>query len=266
MCVRHTRRITRGLLLGLVLAATPGPSLARERAAADPWLALTVSGVTVIEARRARLPTPQGTYIHHCGPGSMGEAAGLRTGDVVLEIEVQPAEPPQQLLAYLTSKQPGERVQFKVWRDRAIVVVDRPMGGRMGTAVAAPVATASAAAAAGEPAPTVAAPPATLALEPLRVVPGTVAAGGHFALEISFTATDPGVSAEPLSVSLSYAIERDGETLFAPGAETITATNGQRWHVVKNLAATRAPGEYFVRVELRLGSQAAQSSTRLTVN
>jgi len=241
------------LLLGLALAAAPGAAVAREKSPPDPWLAMTVSGVTIIEARRAGLETPRGTYVHACGPGSIGDAAGLRIGDVVLEIEGRPAEPPQLLLQYLEAARPGDRVRFKVWRDRATVDVDRPMGGRgEGTAPAA-VATAP-------PLPT------SLDVESVRVTPEAVAAGGKFALEVTFTATDPRATDRTLPVSLSYAIERDGRTLFAPAAETIAAANGQRWHVVKHLSATRESGEYTLRVELRHGNDSARATAGLTVN
>jgi hypothetical protein len=212
----------------------------------------------------------------------MCEAAGLRADDVVLEIEGRPLGAPQQLLLYVNDKRPGEHVQFRVWRDRQVVDVDRSMGRR--GEVSEPVATAAVAAPAT--APTVASvasesgtalqvpppaavanpPPPALELDSVRAVPGQVAPGGKFALEVTFRARDADPSAATLPITLRYSIEKDGQTLFAPDPEIVNAANGQVWRVVKSLAATRQAGQYTLRVELSRRSDRAQATTTLTVN
>jgi membrane-associated protease RseP (regulator of RpoE activity) len=119
---------------------------------------------------------------------------------------------------------------------------------------------ASPAAAATPPAPP------TLELDAVRTVPERVPPGGKFAVEITFTARNAAVTAGRLPVSFIYSIEKGGQTVFAPSAETIEAPNSQRWSIVKNLAAAREAGQYTIRVKLIAGNDIAQATTTLVVD
>lgn len=96
--------------------------------AIDPWLNVAVADVTAAKAQEAGLPTPRGSYVVVSGPGSIAEAAGLRTGDIVLEIEGGPVEGGPVVLFYLETKRPGDPVNLTIWRDGRTQTLHRAMG------------------------------------------------------------------------------------------------------------------------------------------
>ncbi|GIW41641.1 MAG: PDZ domain-containing protein [Candidatus Binatia bacterium] len=57
-------------------------------------------------------------------PGSPAEAAGLRPGDVILAVDEQEVGSRADLYRSLWKRRPGERVRFRVYRDRQVVSVE----------------------------------------------------------------------------------------------------------------------------------------------
>ncbi|HEX6703485.1 MAG TPA: Do family serine endopeptidase [Albitalea sp.] len=90
-------------------------------------------GVTVQElnqslAQSFGLPKPDGALVANVAPRSAAAAAGLKTGDVITEVNGQPIGRSGELSSIIGMSAPGEKVKLKVWRDHAWRDIDAKLG------------------------------------------------------------------------------------------------------------------------------------------
>jgi len=81
-----------------------------------PWLGATGQGVTADIAQNLGLPRPEGVLVKDVTPGGPAAQAGLRTGDVVLEVAGHAIDDPEGLrfrVATLTLDAPAT---LRIWR------------------------------------------------------------------------------------------------------------------------------------------------------
>jgi hypothetical protein len=104
-------------------------------------------------------------------------------------------------------------------------------------------------------------PPAKSEIAINRVIlrPTTVAPGGRFSLEVSYTA----LSMSP--VSFTFTISSGNRELFTSNPEAIDAGNGKSMLHERSLAAGIEPGTYRIRVTLTLSGKIATGEATLTV-
>ncbi|CAG1017577.1 serine protease Do [Burkholderiaceae bacterium] len=81
-------------------------------------------GVTVQELNQALaesfgLPRAEGALVASVAPNSAAAAAGLKSGDVIAQVDGQAIGRSGELSSVIGMSAPGERVTLKVWRDRA---------------------------------------------------------------------------------------------------------------------------------------------------
>src|SRR5262247_1564934 len=81
----------------------------------DEW-GLTVESLTGDAALRLDLPVNRGLLVTDVQPGSPGEKAGLRRGDVILEVAKRPADDAANLYRALGALKPGESLLIYVHR------------------------------------------------------------------------------------------------------------------------------------------------------
>jgi serine protease Do len=81
----------------------------------DEW-GLTVESLTGDAALRLDLPVNRGLLVTDVQPGSPAEKAGLRRGDVILEMAKRPADDPANLYKVLNGLKPGESLLIYVHR------------------------------------------------------------------------------------------------------------------------------------------------------
>jgi S1-C subfamily serine protease len=81
----------------------------------DEW-GLSVESLTGDTALRLDLPVSRGLLVTDVQPGSPAERAGIRRGDVVLEISRRPADDPATLFKALNALKPGESILIYVHR------------------------------------------------------------------------------------------------------------------------------------------------------
>ena len=86
-----------------------------EGPATDEW-GLSVESLTGDAALRLDLPVARGLLVTDVQPGSPAEKAGLRRGDVILEIARRPADDPANLSKALGALKPGESLLIYVHR------------------------------------------------------------------------------------------------------------------------------------------------------
>src|SRR5213593_1086151 len=89
-----------------LVAAAPGN---------DEW-GLSVEALTGDAALRLDLPVSRGLFVTEVQPGSPAEKAGLRRGDVILELSRRPADDAAALFKALSALKPGESVLIYVHR------------------------------------------------------------------------------------------------------------------------------------------------------
>jgi serine protease Do len=192
-------------------------------------LGVTVQDVNQSLAESFGMKRPDGALVASVQRNSAAAKAGLKPGDVIIEVNGEPIVRSGALSSVIGMSSPGEKVKLKVWRDQKPVEIEAKLGGADESAKEA--ATSEAADKAEQ---------LGLALRPLtreerREVQGE---GGLVIERVSGAAERAGVeegdllvaingrpvtsidlvksvmAAKPKSVALL--IERDGERIFVP--------------------------------------------------
>jgi periplasmic serine protease, Do/DeqQ family len=81
------------------------------------YLGIFMQDVDQNIAKHFKLKKPQGVIVTDVVKGSPAEKAGIKSGDLILEIDGREVKNSIQLRAYVQSKKPGDKVKLKVLRD-----------------------------------------------------------------------------------------------------------------------------------------------------
>ena len=134
---RHARRLRVALLVGIltvlgvgvayaVASAFTGPTSSQQLAAAsgpqNPWL-----GVEMVTS-----PTG-GVMVAKVAPKSPAEAAGIKPGDVITQIDTEPIVAPAIATAAIDGLQPGDQMDIQLQRGSStymahVTLANRPNG------------------------------------------------------------------------------------------------------------------------------------------
>jgi serine protease Do len=82
-----------------------------------PRIGVTIQDVNAVDAEVYGLSSIRGALIQSVQAGQPGEQAGLRPGDVVLKIDGRDITNATDLTTTLAQRQPGEQLEFIIWRD-----------------------------------------------------------------------------------------------------------------------------------------------------
>ena len=82
-------------------------------------LGVVIQGMDEDLAKAVGLDRPKGAMVEHVEPGSPGEKAGLKEGDVILSVDGQAVPHSEDLPRMIAPHQPGTNVSLQVWRDHA---------------------------------------------------------------------------------------------------------------------------------------------------
>ena len=91
-------------------------------------LGVTIQDLNQTLAQSFGLERPDGALIASVAPGSAAAAAGLKSGDVVTEVDGEPIVRSGSLSSRIGLATPGETVKLKVWRDKAPREVEVKLG------------------------------------------------------------------------------------------------------------------------------------------
>jgi serine protease Do len=96
--------------------------------------------ITKALAAEYSLPLETGAWVHKedtsgnsvpaVTAGSPGEAAGIRTGDIITTVEGQALDPVNRLEDLLVQYSPGRTISLKVYRDGGYITVQVTLGTR----------------------------------------------------------------------------------------------------------------------------------------
>lgn len=81
------------------------------------YIGVGIVTVDAVTAKAQGLDKAQGVLIQNVNPGSAGEDAGLKVLDVILSVDGQEVNTSQQLQSVVATKDPGQTVILKVFRD-----------------------------------------------------------------------------------------------------------------------------------------------------
>jgi serine protease Do len=93
-------------------------------------LGVTVQELNMALAQSFGLQRPDGALVAGVSPKSAAAAAGLKSGDVITEVNGQPINRSGELSTVIGMSAPGETVKLKVWRDKSW----HEMQAKLGTA------------------------------------------------------------------------------------------------------------------------------------
>jgi len=93
-------------------------------------LGVTVQELNQTLAESFGLKRPDGALVANVAPNSAAAAAGLKSGDVITQVNGRPIGRAGELSSIIGMSSPGEKVKLKVWRDRA----SRDVEAKLGTA------------------------------------------------------------------------------------------------------------------------------------
>ncbi len=93
------------------------------------YLGLQVgAAVDISEAERLGLNRLQGAVIERIHERSPAQAAGLRAGDVILEVDQVVIRNENHFINLISSLPPGRRIRLQVWRDRRVSSLEAVIG------------------------------------------------------------------------------------------------------------------------------------------
>jgi serine protease Do len=81
------------------------------------YLGVKIQPITLDIAKQSKLSQPAGGLIAEVTPGSPGEQAGLKPGDVVTEFDGKGVTDSRHLQLMVAEKPPGSRVSMKIVRE-----------------------------------------------------------------------------------------------------------------------------------------------------
>ena len=83
------------------------------------WIGVTIQDVDENMAKALGLPERGGALIGSVLPDEPADKAGMKDGDIILEVNGKPIEDANALLRIIAMQAPGSRVKVVVWRDNA---------------------------------------------------------------------------------------------------------------------------------------------------
>ncbi|HZP39163.1 MAG TPA: DegQ family serine endoprotease [Methylomirabilota bacterium] len=92
------------------------------------WLGVSIQPLTPELAKGFGLKEPKGVLISDVMQDSPAAAAGVASGDIVIEFDRKKVESPQDLQKAVAATPPGRAVPVKVWRDKAEKTLEIKIG------------------------------------------------------------------------------------------------------------------------------------------
>lgn len=106
-----------GFAVPVNLARRVAEDLIRYGAVRRGFLGVEVREVTIADARELGLSRPDGVLVDRVAPEGAGDRAGLRPGDILLEVEGTPIDATNTFVSRLAFLRPGDDVNLRIWRD-----------------------------------------------------------------------------------------------------------------------------------------------------
>ncbi len=121
-----------GFAVPINLARVVADALIKEGRFVRGYIGVRISDLDAKGAKAVGLDRYNGVLVNSLVEGGAGEAAGLKPGDVIVEVEGKDVASSNQLQARVGMHHPGDVVALKIWRDGAYKDVKVKLKGRDG--------------------------------------------------------------------------------------------------------------------------------------
>ncbi|WP_316897152.1 Do family serine endopeptidase [Pseudodesulfovibrio indicus] len=101
------------------------------------WLGVTIQQVSETQAKALGLPEPTGALVAMVGKDAPADKAGVKQGDVILEVNSQKVQDNADLLKKIAGLAPGDKARLVLWRNGEKVTRTVTLGERSEKALAA---------------------------------------------------------------------------------------------------------------------------------
>jgi len=96
------------------------------------YIGVRIKPMTAVIAKGVGLDKPTGVFIDDVLKGQAADKAGIKAGDVILDVEGVEMNRPNQVQAKISSYNPGDKVSILVWRDGNKITFQVVLEGREG--------------------------------------------------------------------------------------------------------------------------------------
>ena len=117
-----------GFAIPINLAKTIMVELIKQGKVTRPWVGIGLQDLTPELAKFFNVKEKEGALINQVFAGSPAEEAGLRVGDIVVEIDGKKIKDSQDVVREVLKKQVGQKIQFVIIRDGKRVEVSITTG------------------------------------------------------------------------------------------------------------------------------------------
>ena len=252
------------------IVPTPGAERTIERRTV--YLGVKLVSVTPELAAFLGLSEPKGAAVQDNLPDSPAAKAGLKKGDVLLEVDRQPVRDPRDVIIAVSKKSPGDSMTLSIWRagavsEKTVTLAAIPRGAESPPAQDA----AGSAAVQGDPAPGgVGNPPLekvrpSIRITRMEIAPGKVKPESKFDLKVQYAASDPSAERKTLTVRLTYAIYRQETLLFESAPIDVESINGGGTERKESINAAKNAGVYTMKVRLQYNDAVANDEHAFTI-
>lgn len=97
------------------------------------YLGVTIRNLNAELAEEEDIDRTEGVYIDSVMNNSAADEAGLRQGDVVVQVDDEDVNKASQLQAKIATHRPGDEVTLKVYRDNELITLETTLKNREGT-------------------------------------------------------------------------------------------------------------------------------------
>ncbi|MGA8539248.1 MAG: Do family serine endopeptidase [Terriglobales bacterium] len=114
-------------------------TLIRDGKVTHAFIGIQIADVTPDNAKFFEMKKAEGALVSEVQPGAPGAKAGLKTGDVITELDGKPVTDAGQLQMLVEQKRPGETIHLQVMRDSKpipVAVTLEALGGGKGAEIA----------------------------------------------------------------------------------------------------------------------------------
>ncbi|MDP1896816.1 MAG: Do family serine endopeptidase [Sulfurimicrobium sp.] len=102
----------------------------QEGAVTRGWIGVEVQDITPELAESFKLPSPNGTLIAGVLRGGPADKAGVKPGDILMEINGKPVKDSSAMLNQISALAPGEPAALKLMRSKTVVALQVNVGKR----------------------------------------------------------------------------------------------------------------------------------------
>lgn len=94
------------------------------------WIGVTIQDVDENTAKALGLKEPEGALISSVMPGQPADKGGIKTGDVIIEVNGNSVTDSSELLQNIAALKPGDKARVKVWRRNSTKTLTVTLGER----------------------------------------------------------------------------------------------------------------------------------------